>query len=171
HAVDGESVGFVVVVQLANGRLRGVPVVQAMVLFVSLSESIRDGPGQDASPAIAVAKRTLFDLDLKRVGAVLALLNQVVRNVPIKYRERPQQVVGRNSGAGAQAGGVWQNSEERILQCSVVEIRISDRDVLVSQAWLVNVVTEGDMVFVIPCERNFRHDVVPQLMLDAKGIL
>src|SRR5262249_33381208 len=161
HAVDSESVGLVGVVQLANERLRRVPGVQAMVLLVGLGEGVRDGPSQNASGATSAAKVALFNLNLKRVGAVLALLNQVVGDATTEDREWPQQVVGSGRCAGAQAGGGRQDAEERIRQGSIVIARISYRDILIGQARLIDVIADLDVVLVVAGKRNLRRDLAP----------
>src|SRR5581483_2530309 len=100
-----------------------------------------------------------------------ALLNQVVGDAATKDREWPQQFGAAGRCAGAEASSGRQDAEERIRQRAGVVTRIRDRDILVGQARRVNVIAEGDVVFVVAGERNLQQDVVPQLLLDAEGIL
>src|SRR5262249_28990774 len=171
YAVDSQSVGLIVVVQLANGLLRRVPGVQAMVLLVRFSKCIGDGPGQDAGGATRIAELALFELDLKSVGAVLALLDQVVGDAATEDWEWPQQVGASGRCAGAQAGGGRQNAEERIRQGSIIVARIGYRDILIGQSRLVHVIAELDVVLIVAGERNLSRDLAPQLVLDSKGVL
>src|SRR6185503_20794394 len=71
HAVQSKIVGLVGVVKLVNRRLLINPVVQAMVLLVGFRESVGEAPGQDPATTAIATNRSLFDLDLESVRAIL----------------------------------------------------------------------------------------------------
>jgi hypothetical protein len=88
NTAERNALRFVMVVQLMNERFIDVPVIQPMIRFKSLGESVGKHPGEIA---LAVGLQPLLELQGKCIVTVISPLSQVVCDVP-ELRIRPEQI-------------------------------------------------------------------------------
>src|SRR5262245_23166968 len=108
--------GLVGAVQFVYRGLQGIPVIQTVVLLECFGQGISHTEGQNAGAA--AAEHSLFDLELELVGAVAAVLNEVVGHV-LEDRIGPQQILSADRGAVSETGIERKDIEKRIRQIAI----------------------------------------------------
>ncbi len=131
--MERDILRFVEVVQLVDQRLGEVPIVQAVVRFVSLSKRVGHAKGQDSG--FARTENALFQRHLQRIVPILAYRVGVDED-PWEDRIRTAQVIRVDPRAGSKTRSGWQYTPQRIgkrrvqiRRILVREIKVGKRDV------------------------------------------
>src|SRR5262245_885020 len=126
--------------------------------------------GQAECQAAATAQHALLDFELELVGAVPAVLNEVVGDI-LENRVRPQQVLGADRRRVAEAGVLRKDTEKRIRQIAIQVTVIREAYHVVPQAPAVHVVTVVYVDLIVARIGGLRHNSARQFMLESQGVL